>query len=190
VWRHDTARRIRWSDGDGCLHLALPLPERRRLRLVGGPARRQTVTEGKSAGRTYVGGEPDGYERLVIPAERHGALNAWYRLGQPTLLGEHVGQSPLWGRIEVEPTVPRTTYLFIAVLITDAARSKVVPDVSLGRRDETLVLRLRSGGDTAVLELPPDLTAGGSIRVADRAPLTLPTSVRPDAPLPLQATSE
>ena len=97
VWRYDDATWLHWADRDGALWMCSPLPAPKVVKVVGGPARKLLLTEGTYAGRAYVGGDADSFERLIIPAERHGARNAWYRLGQPTLLGPEFGRTPHWG---------------------------------------------------------------------------------------------
>ena len=47
----------------GRMQAVLILPEQRRVHLAGGPAERKVVREGPAAGRTYIGGDPDSFER-------------------------------------------------------------------------------------------------------------------------------
>lgn len=186
VWRCDDARWLHWSDRDGMVWFAAPQPTPRCLRAVGGPAHRLTIPRGRHAGQTYVGGDPDGFERLVIPAERRGAENAWYRLGEPTLLGEAVSRTPHWGRLEIEPTERAATTAFVTVLITDRVDAQEPPAVEVSMEESGLVLSLRSGADRAELQLAHDVSAGGRLEVPGIAGVkwTLPTKVEPDAPLP------
>lgn len=185
VWRCDTAAWLRWTDRDGSLWFTAPLPAAKAQRIVGGPARRVRITEGRHVDRTYVGGDADGFERLIIPAERRGAENAWYRLGRPTLLGAQFGQQPLWGRIELEPLERGPTTIFVAVLIPDRADATVTPAVSVQPADDALVLHLSAGRDEATLRLPNDAGAGGRLEIGGPLPHAwdLPTEVQPDLPL-------
>ena len=186
IWRCDDANWLRWTDRDGSLWCRALLPAPKCLRVVGGPARKLRITAGKFADRRYVGGDSDGYERCISPAERHGALNAWYRLGQPNHLGPAFGRSPHWGRLELEPTQLQTSTLFLTVLITDRADADEVPVASVQQGEETLTVHLQAGDDRALIRLPTAAQGGGSV-AAGRAELstwTLPTEVMPDPPLP------
>ncbi len=186
VWRCDAAHWLRWNDGDGRLWLAAPLPAERVLRIVGGPARKLVVGEGPDAGKTYVGGDADGFERLIIPAERRSTANAWYRLGQPALLGPQFGRTPHWGRVEIEPQTRDTTLTFLTVLMTDRADAESAPEAELERADDALTLKLRTGADGAQLRLPVGMGRGGTLEVTGGATLswTLPAEVAADEPLP------
>jgi len=185
VWRYDQARWLRWSDGDGGLWLTAPLPAARALRVVGGPARKLVIGKGPYAGQTYVGGDADGFERLIIPAEHHGALNAWYRLGQPALLGPQFGKTPHWGRIEIEPVSRDTSLTFLTVLVTDRAADESAPSAEFEQTEDALVLKLRAGEDHATLRLPAGMARGGTLDVGGPAALswTLPADVAADAAL-------
>ncbi len=184
VWRCDGASWLHWSDRDGALWLHAPLPASRCLRVVGGPARLLRVDDGHGDIRSYVGGEPDGYERLIIPAERRGARNAWYRLGQTTLLGADWDKTPHWGRVEVEPPARGATATFLVVLVTDRADAREKPQVSFACRDGDLVLDLTLGEDQVSLRFPED-ARGGTLEVRGTRTLTwtFPREVQPDPPL-------
>lgn len=191
VWRCDSARYLRWNEGDGALWLVTPLPSPRVLRVVGGPARRLAIARGRHASQTYVGGEPDGFERLIIPAEQRGAENGWYRLGEPTLLGASVSHTPHWGRVELEPPERTTSATFVVALITDRADATQPPSVELSTDDTGLTLTLSSGAERATLRLGNDVLAGGRLDMPGTPALswTLPTTVEPDPPLPITVDS-
>ena len=186
VWRCDEAKWVHWTDRDGGLWLTAPLPAPKCLRVVGGPARKLVLKDDRYAGRTYVGGDADSFERLIIPAERHGARNAWYRLGEPTLLGPEFGKTPHWGRIEIEPTQHDAPIVFLTVLITDRADAERAPTVDYKSEDDGIVVRLRAGDDQATLRLPSAAQTGGAIELGGSRPVTwtLPSDVQPDEPLP------
>jgi hypothetical protein len=186
VWRCDNATWLRWTDRDGALWFAAPLPTPHCCRVVGGPARKLLVTDGRHAERTYVGGDADGFEHLVIPAERRGALNGWYRLGVPTLLGPEFGRTPHWGRIELEPMDPGSSCTFLTVLITDRAEVQEAPSATLERDADALVLNLHAGDERATLRVPADVAGSGTLEVQGPRSFswTLPTKVLADEPLP------
>ena len=192
VWRYTDASWLRWTDRDGSLWLAMPSPARKQWQVVGGPATQELVPAGPSKGRSYAGGEADGFERLVIPAARHGALNAWYRLGTPTLLGPEFGKVPHWGRVEVEPAERDTSIMFVAVLVTGRADAEDGPVARSTRDADTLTLVLRDGEDAGVLRIPTGTARGGTLTVSDKATeaWTLPTGLQADPPLPEQAVTE
>lgn len=185
IWRHDDARWLRWTDRDGSLWMSALLPAPRRVRIVGGPARSLAIPDGEFAGRSYVGGDPNSFERLIIPGERRGAVNAWYRLGAPTLLGPLFGRTPHWGRVEVEPAALSARTLFVTVLVTDRPDATRAPIANVEIEGDTLRLSVTCDRDTAELDLDGASGAGGMLRVRGRAPFewVLPTTVEPDPPL-------
>lgn len=185
VWRCDDAAWLQWADRDGGLWFSALSPTQKCLRVAGGPARKLLIKEGQYAGRTYVGGDADSFERLIVPAERHGAQNAWYRLGQPTLLGPEFGKTPHWGRIEVEPLQRESTTTFVMVLITDSASAQQTPAAELKQAEDALVLRLRTTDDQATVRVPAATTGGGVVQVTGTKSFTwsLPTDMQPDKPL-------
>lgn len=185
VWRCDEARWLRWTDRDGVLWLHAPLPQARRLRVVGGPAQKQRVTDGPHKGRAYVGGGPDGFERLIIPADRHNAQNAWYELGAPPLLGSTVGMMNHWGRIEIEPTGRAETTLFVNVLVTDRGDAATPPTITAEQAGDGPVISIAVGETRATLRLATGMQTGGSIELSRPQPATwtLPNTVEPDKPL-------
>ena len=190
IWRIDDARWLRWTDRDGSLWMTSLAPTSRRLRVVGGPAKSLAIPEGEFAGRTYVGGDPNGFERLIIPGERRGTANAWYRLGAPALLGPLFARTPYWGRIEVEPTGLNACTRFVTVLATDRPDAEHAPSAEAQVEDGRLRLVVTTERETAELDLLEDLKAGGTLRVRGRSPFewSIPTTVEPDPPLVRPAT--
>ncbi|MGE0480199.1 MAG: hypothetical protein AB7Q17_06970 [Phycisphaerae bacterium] len=185
VWRVDGARHLRWADHDGALW-CLPLaPLERRVRVVGGPAERRTVPRGMFAGREYIGGSAAGFERIIVPAERHQARNAWFSLGQPTVLGPHFGAQPHWGRLEIEPATRGGATVFVTLLVTDEATGRLAPDATVERAPDALTIHARLGDRRATLKLKPDAAIGGSIRLesATTREWELPRAIEPDRPL-------
>ena len=186
VWRCDGAEWLRWVDGDGALWFAALLPDPRVLRVVGGPARTQTIRDGPWAGRTYMGGDEDGFERLVLPAERPGALNAWYRLGTPEVLGPHFGLLRHWGRIEIEPPRRANECVFVTVLVADRADAGSVPRANLVQSPATFSVTVELPSERAELTLPAGLETGGALTLCEPAAGTwrFPAEVVPDGSLP------
>lgn len=183
VWRYDHGDWLHWTDRDGALWMTPLMPQERILRVVGGPAEILRVKDGPHQGRPYVGGAPDGFERLIVPAERHGAQNAWYRLGSPPLLGAQFGHMPHWGRIEIEPQQRAETHVFVSVFVTDRADGDIVPEAALARSADGYVLRVSAGDERAELQLPTGLEHGGSVKIAGSPAWKLPTEVTPDGPM-------
>jgi hypothetical protein len=188
VWCCDQARLIHWSDRDGSLWLWSLLPEPRKLSVVGGPASRLVIKDGPHVGRTYVGGEPDGFERLVIPSGRHHPLNAWYRLGRPTLLGAQFGETPRWGRIEIEPAHRSGQYLFVTVLAADRAGADQPPAVKSQHAGGEIEITITVGEGELLLRAGEGGATGGTLELREPRPVRweLPGEVHADGPLPVQ----
>lgn len=185
IWRYDGAKWLHWTHRDGGLWLRVAAPETRVLRVVGGPARRLMIKDGPYAGQSYVGGEPESFERLIIPGERRGARNAWYRLGAPTLLGTELCKTPHWGRIEVEPAGRSLVVTFVTLLVTDSADGQTAPDAEITSGEEVVAVRLRLDNREATLHLPAGGAPGGRLAVSGAAVFTwdLPRTLEPDRPL-------
>ena len=188
VWRCDDARWLRWQDRDGALWLRCLLPEPRRVTVVGGPGSKLLIPDGRHKGRTYVGGIPDGFERLISASGRPRPANAWYRLGHPTLLGPQFGTRPPWGRVEVEPISLDEQYLFINVLAVDEARSATPPAVHLQGDDESVTIVVTLANRRTRLILPKAHAIGGELQsdAPGEARWSLPSNVAVDAPLPVK----
>src|SRR4029079_17741966 len=93
------------TNGEGRLFVRTLMPENAHRRLVGGPMRAQTIKDGPSAGQTYYGGNPGGYEYRLWPAHFLKAPSAAYELGKPLGLGPQFGVGGAWGRYDVSPAV-------------------------------------------------------------------------------------
>ncbi len=212
IWRYDAVQWLRWTEADGGLWMRTLLPAVRRTTIVGGPARKLLIKSGPHAGRSYVGGDADSFERLILPADRHGNANAWYRLGEPTLLGPEVGRAPHWGRVEVEAAERGTSFLFVTLLVADEAAADTPPDAAVEVGAADVVLNLRAGHDAATVRLPivgrggtltttpltttallppraepPTTPPPGGVAPPDGAAWPLPTNVEPDPPLPTRS---
>ncbi len=187
VWRTPAVDAYSWRGGTSAARLVPLLPAPRRARITGGPARLEEVATGSHAGRKYVGGSAESFERLILPAERRDAHNVWYRLGRPGTLGADFGATPHWGRIELEPASARDRALFLNVLLLEGsgpgpepARAELIPGPN---EDPTTRLAIEFSGHPEIqVELPPEC-CGGIVTLAERAPISLPTAVEPDAPI-------
>ncbi|MFQ5807759.1 MAG: hypothetical protein ACE5I3_15035, partial [Phycisphaerae bacterium] len=186
VWRYDEAAWLHWCDRDGSLWLKSLLPKRRRLAIVGGPARKLVISEGAHKGRTYAGGAADSFERLILPSGRPNAANAWYRLGTPTLLGPQFGIRPHWGRVEVEPLGREEHYLFATSMVIDKAQAPEAPDIGVQQVDGQINLLISVNTERARIILPTSEAIGGELRVESPEPRhwVFPSSVASDEPLP------
>ena len=184
IWDCHDAQALRWSDGDGTLWMFPLMPEDRQLHVAGGPATRQVVIDGPQAGRTYVGGEADGFERLLRPAGHAKPKNAWYHLGAPTLLGPTFGVSPHWGRVEVEPAAKAESQVFVTVFVVEAADATHPPHASVEPTDDAITLHVDTGVEQLLVRLAGGEGLGGTAELEGGAAWTLPSTVEPDGPLP------
>jgi hypothetical protein len=188
VWRYDDARWLHWRERDGALWLQSLRPAPRKLAIVGGPARRLTIAEGPHKGKTYVGGDPDSFERLILPSGRPKAANAWYRLGRPTLLGEQFGVRPHWGRVEIEPAEGGRRHLFATAMVIDQPEAVGPPEIRAEEADAQLMIHVSLGGKQTRVVVPGADAIGGELQVEDGEPRrwTFPSSVAADEPLPVR----
>jgi hypothetical protein len=187
VWRYDDGQWLCWRDVDGALWLQSLLPRPRRLAIVGGPARKLVIAEGPHKGQTYVGGDPDSFERLILPSGRPNAANAWYRLGKPTLLGPQFGIRPHWGRVEIEPASRDERHLFVTSMVIDKAEGTGAPDISVQETEQQITILLSLGPERGRIVLPTSEAIGGELRVETPEPRCwgFPSSVGSDEPLPV-----
>ncbi len=184
VWRCNDARWLRWGDRDGALWLAPVRPLPRTLRVVGGPANRLGIEHGRYAGRSYFGGDADGFERLILPAEAQNPPNAWYRLGEPLLLGPEIGRTPHWGRVEIEPAARNPVAVFINLLVADRADHRSAPELMVREEDDRLELSLALEGERVSVRLPQRGRGGAVTWDGPEAVVwTLPDAVVEDGPL-------
>lgn len=185
IWRYDDAGWLRWIEGDGAMWLRSIRPDPRRLAIVGGPARRSVVPAGPYAGRPYTGGSGDGFERLTVPSGRPRAQNAWFTLGNPTLLPPSFDEPPLWGRIEIEATRPAERYFFVTAMVIDRAATKDVPVLMAENGDGQLLISVTARGEQVAVVLPGS-GLGGVVRSnrPDTREWSLPTTVMADNPFP------
>jgi hypothetical protein len=124
----------------------------------------------------------------VIPSSRRRPLNAWYRLGTPTLLGSEFGKTPHWGRIEIEPAQRGGQYLFVTVLVVDRAGANRPPQITVQDVPEAVEIAITVGKDRILLRVPDGGEIGGSLAVEGRQAFQwdLPEQVCADGPLPVR----
>lgn len=189
VWRLKKPASLYWTELDGALWCKPLLPEQMQVSIVGGPARLDVVPNGPHAGRKYVGGAAETFERLVIPSTRHKPRNAWYSLESPSLLGEHFAKAPVWGRIEIEPRERTSAAVFATVFVAQRAGDSRKPSAAATVTAEGLAVTVDLPGLSAKLLLPNDMRIGGRIEISGdtTAAWTLPAGVMADAPLPTGA---
>ncbi len=188
VWRYDDAQWLHWRDRDGSLWLQSLLPAPRNLAIVGGPAQRLTITEGRHRGKTYVGGDPDSFERLIVPSGRPNAANAWYRLGEPTVLGPQFGVRPHWGRVEIEPADRYPQHLFATALVIAQPTAATAPEIRVEQAGAQITLLVADDAKRARISFPATEVIGGELRVEGAEPRrwTFPSGIGVDEPLPVR----
>ena len=185
VWQLRDATELRWRDHDGAAAWLGVWPQDRIVNVVGGPAKRSTISAGPVKGRTYIGGSPDSFEHLVIPAGRPDAENAWYELEAPTALGRQFSAVNHWGRIEVEPVLNQSETLLVNLIWLDPPKEPLhAPRVDAST--ERLAIEIDIDDQTIRLNLPPGMNLGGDLQVDRLAPdaWQLPSRVEPDGILP------
>lgn len=188
VWLADEVRELRWRDGEGAAKLVPLLPEPRRMRIVGGPATPLVIPAGPHAGRTYVGGSPESFEHRLRPIRGVLPPNAWYRLGEPTVLGPVFGRSPHWGRLEVEPAgTADGAQLFISALFIENDPVSGQPAARIVEDDDGLIVSLAANRTELTLKVPAGTAWGGSFSVDGGEPQPLPDHIEPDPPLACEA---
>ena len=185
IWEFDNPRLLDWAERDGRMQAVLILPEQRLVHLAGGPAERKVVREGPAAGRSYIGGDRDSFERLVTPAATRKPRNAWYTLGSPTLLGPQFGRAPLWGRLEIRAAKRSRSQVFATLLVATPKHDKRVPAANVAHDGGRIVIRITFGDETALFSLPDSDEVGGTVQLSGsvKHKMTLPDTVQPDQPL-------
>lgn len=188
IWRVADDAWIDWRDRRGAAWLTFAAPATRDVRLAGGPAERLTIAAGVSAGRGYLGGSEASFERLIHPLVSARLENAWYRLGQPTVLGPSVGATPLWGQAEATASGPGGSYLFVTLLLTANADDPAPRLASTPTADGGLRVELSQGREHATLEIVAGPMPGGSLALGENEPAwDFPMAIMPDPSLPLSA---
>lgn len=186
IWRYPGSSWVRWQNHDGsCLFKTL-LPEDAELRVVGGPAKKNTIDAGPYDGQKYIGGAADSFERLIVPSTHYQPRNAWYKLGRPTLLGEQFGHVDHWGRIEVVPeNEPRL--VMVNLLVLNPPKDDRTPEISMQRNTRHIQIGIVRGRQRMELTLPRSGETGGMLRImpGDQT-WKLPKNVQPSTTLPLQ----
>ena len=175
VWRpRSDSPVLSVTAGDGRLNVRTLLPLEARWHVVGGPRTPMEIPEGPLRGRRYYGSSPDGYAYRLSPTLRPGWDNAWFRLARPTDLGNTIGPSAGWGRLEVDAIDGGTSQAFLHVmLITDRDDDRTVAPTVV-EADGFVELELTFAGLDYRLRLATDAEVTGHLRI---------TSPAADAPL-------
>ena len=181
IWRADQVAWLRWADGDGVAYMTSLLPNPRKLWIVGGPAKSMTVPQGPHAGRVYSGGDPAGFENLIQPAAKRNPQNAWFRLGQPTVLGSGFAQHAHWGRIEIAPAQKANACLFVTLFFIEADRRQA-PPVSTEMDGRELRIKF-ADARPATVALRLDDQLGVTVTRPDGTEWKSPSSIESDASL-------
>ena len=148
------------AHGDGRLFVCTLLPADAQRRLVGGPMHTRVIERGPMAGRTYVGGDPFGYEYRLWPAHFLKAPSASYQLGSPVGLGPQLGVGAAWGRCDVSATGAQANVTFLHVLIPTDASVSAPPPLRFDTGAQAARIEITLGDQTAVVLLTLDHAAG------------------------------
>ncbi len=171
IWRIPAGDWIRCTSRAGTLALRSLLPQERVVSLVGGTGARARILDGAFAGRSYVGGSADTFERLVAPSSRDNVGNAWFRLGAPTRLGAEFGGrvQQLWGRVEIEAPAANRRHLLVTAIVLDPAELPL-SQVRITEEPGGALLFLRDGARAATVQLQMRDTLRGFVVVDPAEP--------------------
>jgi hypothetical protein len=150
----------------GRLFVRTLLPANATRRLVGGPMRPRQIASGPSAGRTYFGGNPQGFEYRLWPAAFLNAPSAAYELGRPIGLGPQFGVGATWGRLDVYPPGETEEIVFLHLLVPADAIAAYPPATSFMATEEmaTLDLTLEAQQISTSLSLTGDSRSSVTVR--------------------------
>jgi len=157
------------TNGQGRLFVKTLLPVDANRRVVGGPMEARTITSGASAGTSYYGGGPQGYEHRLWPALILKAPNASFTLGMPTGLGHQFGVGATWGRLDVTPAESGNDVTFLHLLIPTDRSTNAPPAVAF--REESGIATIEMPLTTHDCRIDLNLGAGrpGRVILIDRA---------------------
>ena len=159
--------------------------------IAGGPKTPRRIPEGRLKGASYFGGEPDGFEHLLVPAGVSRRDNAYYRLGSPTRLGPQFGLGAVWGRLDVQAPAEPVESRFVHLLIPIDRSTRTLPKTDWSTQGDTGILAGKIGALAfrITLSLAGDRT--GSVRLTDLDTgeklfeKALTTKIEPQAPVPV-----
>jgi len=193
IWEMWPAQRwLEVTQGHGRLFVCTLLPgsDDVHRRVIGGPMEARQILSGSSAGRSYYGGDPMGYEHRLWPAALLRSPNAAYTLTQPTGLGPDFGVGATWGRLDVFPVADVDRVTFLHLLIPTDKAILHPPPVSFERQDELAVAEVQLLDQDVRMELTLGDGPPGKVVIRDRAmhkvifEKSLTAEVRPNLPIP------
>ncbi|HOW71500.1 MAG TPA: heparinase II/III family protein [Phycisphaerae bacterium] len=157
------------THGEGRLFVKTLLPADARRRVVGGPMEAHTIVSGSSAGTSYYGGGPQGYEHRLWPASILRAPNASYTLGMPTGLGSNFGVGATWGRLDVTPAGNSNEVLFLHLLIPTDRSIDLPPPVVFKEESGIAILEMPLNNHDCRVDLNLGAGRPGRVILIDRA---------------------
>ncbi len=172
IWELWPAERwLEVTQGHGRLFVCtlLPGPDDVRRRVVGGPMEPRQILSGPSAGRSYYGGDPMGYEHRLWPAAFLRSPNAAYTLTQPTGLGPDFGCGATWGRLDVFPTADIDRVTFLHLLIPTDKVILHPPPVRFEQQNGVAVVEVQLRDQDLRMELALGDGPPGKVVIRDRA---------------------
>lgn len=188
AWRYVGPAQIAWSNAGATAWLTSLMPQERATTVVGGPAERIEITQGRYRGMTYIGGSQVGFERLIAPvSQSRRPANAWYRLGKPELLGPDFATREHWGRVEIESLGRAADYVFVSVLCFGEVGS-TSPSLALNRTEGAgFDVDIDFGAVRYRVKLLADARGGAVLSSQAEAPWPLPKEIQREGPLPAES---
>ena len=157
------------TNGEGRLYVKTLLPADANRRVVGGPMEARTITSGSSAGTTYYGGGPQGYEHRLWPASILKAPNASYTLGMPNGLGPSFGVGATWGRLDVTPVESGEDVTFLHLLIPTDITTNAPPAVTFKEESGIATIQMPLTSHDCRIDLNLGAGRPGRVILIDRA---------------------
>lgn len=196
IW--EPGRLVPWlsvTHGDGRLFVRTLLPADANRRVVGGPMEARIIVSGSSAGTSYYGGGPQGYEHRLWPASILKAPNASYTLGMPTGLGRQFGVGATWGRLDVTPASDSDDVVFLHLLIPAERATSAPPAIAFKEESGIATIEMPLAEHDGHVDLNLGAGRPGRVILVERAgkkilfEKELTDAVQPNMPIPGAAQS-